>query len=159
LHHIHCIQRTGKVVSIVHVATLLLVRPLKLYCRYYATAKMPILSSFPDMFKEAFANESTSLDKLKAKRKLALICGSGCSLLMGIVLLNDETYTHSVTKVAVDALQEHSLSVTSMLCLGLAHFYFIEVGPKGDLPVRPYGYLSFITPLLALPFCLKVLLF
>uniref|UniRef100_A0A7S3V3M0 Uncharacterized protein n=1 Tax=Aplanochytrium stocchinoi TaxID=215587 RepID=A0A7S3V3M0_9STRA len=126
--------------------------------RYYASAKMPRISTFPRIFTEAFSSAASTIEKLMAKRKFALLCGTACSALMYAYLLDDGTYIHSRTKVPVDALQEHAPEICGVLSLGLLHFYFMEVDAKGALPVRPYGLLALITPSVALAFAAKYVL-
>merc|ERR1719476_142421 len=53
-----------------------------------------------------------------------------------------------------DALAGAKWFLPGSLALGLGHFYFIETpdGTPQALPVRPWGYLAFYAPLLALGF-------
>ena len=104
--------------------------------RYYDSAKIPRLSSFAAFFNQV--RSERPIENLLAKRKVSLVAGAAALNLLEAWALMYSPY--GLTPKTSGLL---------VLSLSTVHFYFMEVDVKGGLPVRPYGYLAFISSAVA----------
>eukprot|EP00127_Corallochytrium_limacisporum_P005435 Clim_evm4s205 gene=Clim_evmTU4s205 len=102
--------------------------------KYYGSPNIPEIQTFPKAFNEM--NAKSPKERLVAKRKLSIVLGS----IGNAMLLLFELGFLTVTQAA-------GLAVTAV---GVTHFYFMEVDFKDKLQVRPWGYLAFFAPAVAL---------
>lgn len=100
--------------------------------RYYDSAKIPRLSTFTAFFDQVRSEKP--IEKLLAQRKVSLVLGAAAINLLEAWALMQAPY--GLTPKTSGLL---------VLSLSTLHFYFIEVDVKGGLPVRPYGYLAFLS--------------
>lgn len=100
--------------------------------RYYGTNNIPVLSSFKTV-QQDFEKKKTYMDGI---RKVSILFGVASTLIIELWLF--------------DYLSINAVTILSALLLGLLHFYYMEVDFKMNLNVRPFGYLAFVAPTVAI---------
>jgi len=101
--------------------------------KYYGSPNIPTVSSYVDLGQEIKSDRAR--DIVAVKRKISVLCG-----LAGQVVIEG---------IALDLISLSPLPIVSALGFGVAHFYFMEVDYKGAMAVRPFGYVAFVGPILA----------
>ena len=102
--------------------------------KYYNTPNIPVISSFPSIATNLASSKKKT--QLIGKRKISAISASIASSLTYLWLF--------------DYLSITSASVILTLVSALSHFYYMEIDFKDVLHVRPFGYLAFLTPTIAI---------
>jgi len=104
--------------------------------KYYGSKNIPEIQRFVTILEDNVSSNSAT--NLEGKRKISLICGACAATFL------DAFY--------FEMLPINPLLVASMLVFGLVHFYYMEIDFRGSLQVRPFGYLAFVVPSIALMF-------
>mmetsp|Transcript_18417 Transcript_18417/g.58734 ORF Transcript_18417/g.58734 Transcript_18417/m.58734 type:complete len:214 (-) Transcript_18417:137-778(-) len=102
--------------------------------KYYGSPNIPYLSTFPQILAD-FRSEK-SKDQVAFARRVSLLAGSAALTL--------------VTCFELGTLPLSAMLAKDTLLLGVLHFYMMEIDYKKQLQVRPFGYLAFAAPAMAI---------
>ena len=105
---------------------------------FYGSNNIPKISDWTISKTAKEISSRNAKERLLSKRKLSILC----SLISSIIL---ETWL-------LGYLDWTPLVINTFLSLSVIHFYTMEIDFRGKLHVRPFGFLAFVVPIVAIGF-------
>ena len=103
---------------------------------FYGSNNIPPISDWSISKTRQEITSVSKKERLLSTRKLSIICSVISSIILETWLLGYVDWT--------------PLVINSFLSLSVIHFYTMEIDFRGKLHVRPFGFLAFIVPILAI---------